>query len=131
MARKIEIIEQRKTIFNITSEEAKEYLVSIVADVKAVLECDRFLEATQKVKLPENPTIADYEKLIKKTVPNKIYNFLLLFADDCYDNIRRILSAVFVTDFEIYKKKSLKQMAEDISSLGLSEVAKILSFFRR
>ena len=90
---------------------------------------DRFMEATKKVKLPENANIQDYANLVKKTAPNKIYNFLMLFANDCYDEVRRILSAIFVTDFEEYKKKSIKEMAEDLSSLGAGEIAKLLGFF--
>lgn len=121
---------ERKTIFNIGSDEAKVYLSSIIKDVHEILNNDKFMEATKKVKLPENATIKDYENLVKKTVPNKVYNFLMFFIDDCYDNIRRILSAIFVTDFEVYKKKSIQEMCEDISSLSSSEMSKILGFFR-
>lgn len=120
----------RKTIFNISSEEAKPYLESIVKDVHTILNCDKFLEATKKVKLPENATIKDYERLVKKTVPNKIYNILTLFIDDCFDEVRRILSAIFVTDFEEYKHKSIENLCEDISSLNGSEIARILGFFQ-
>lgn len=120
---------ERKTIFNIPSDEAKQYLASIIEDVKTIMSSDRFMEATKKVKLPENANIQDYANLVKKTAPNKIYNFLMLFADDCYDEVRRILSAIFVTDFDEYKKKSIKEMAEDLASLGSFEIAKLLGFF--
>lgn len=120
-----------KTVFNVPSEEAKIYLSSIVKDVNEILNNEKFMEATKRVKLPENATIKDYEQLVKKTVPSKIYNFLMLFIDDCYDNVRRILSAVYVTDFEEYKKKSLSEMAEDIARLSQSELGRILSFFHR
>lgn len=120
-----------KTVFNVPSEEAKIYLSSIVKDVNEILNNDKFMEATKRVKLPENATIKDYEQLVKKTVPNKIYNFLMLFIDDCYDNVRRILASIYVTDFEVYKNKSLKEMSEDIARLSQSELGQILSFFRR
>lgn len=120
-----------KTVFNVPSEEAKIYLSSIVKDVNEILNNDKFMEATKRVKLPENATIKDYEQLVKKTVPSKIYNFLMLFIDDCYDNVRRILASIYVTDFEVYKTKSLKEMSEDIARLSQSELGQILSFFRR
>ena len=126
----IEIVPVR-TVFNVPSEEAKIYLSSIVKDVNEILNNDKFMEATKRVKLPENATIKDYEQLVKKTVPTKIYNFLMLFIDDCYDNVRRILASIYVTDFEVYKNKSLKEMSEDIARLSQSELGQILSFFHR
>jgi hypothetical protein len=120
----------RKTIFNVSSEDAKPYLEVIVKDVHTILNSDKFLEATKKVKLPENATIKDYENLVKRTVPNKIYSILTLFIDDCFDEVRRILSAIFVTDFEEYKQKSIENICEDIASLNSSEIARILGFFR-
>lgn len=129
--KEIEIKIERKTIFNISSDEAKEYLASIIKDVNTIVSNDKFMEATKKVKLPENATIQDYANLVKKTVPTKIYNFLMLFIDDCYDEVRRILSAIFVTDFEDYRKKSIMDMVQDISSLGTGEIAEILGFFIR
>ena len=125
------ILEPIKTVFTIPSDEAKVYLSSITKDVHEILNNNKFMEATKKVKLPENATIKDYENLVKSTVPSKIYNFLMLFIDDCYDNVRRILSAIYVTDFEVYKKKSLQEMCEDIARLNKTELGKILSFFHR
>lgn len=122
-------IEKKKNIFTISSEEAKKYLSSITNDVYTIIKNDKFLEATKKVNLPENATIKDYERLIKNTIPSKIYNFMMLFIDDCYDEVRRILSAVFVTDFEEYKNKSIQEMCEDIANLNVTEVAKIINFF--
>lgn len=120
---------ERKTIFNIPSEEAKSYLASIVRDVHTILNNDKFLEATKKVKLPENATIKDYENLVKRVAPNKIYNILTLFIDDCFDEVRRILSAIFVTDFNEYKNKSIADMCKDIASLNSDEIARVLGFF--
>lgn len=119
----------RKTIFNIPSEDAKKYLSSIVKDVHTILSNDKFMEATKKVKLPENATIKDYENLVKRVVPQKVYNFLTLFIDDCFDEVRRAIGAVFVTDFEEYKNKSIEEMCEDLSSLSANEIGKILGFF--
>ena len=121
----------RKTIFNIPSEEAKIYLSSIVKDVHTILNNDKYMEATKKVSLPDKATIKDYENLVKRVYPQKVYNFLTLFIDDCFDEVRRILSAVFVTDFEDYKNKSLNDMCEDIASLSLNEIGRILGFFLR
>lgn len=121
---------ERKTIFNISSEDAKIYLSSIVEDVKRIMENDKFMEATKKVKLPQDATIKDYENLVKRVVPSKIYAFLTLFIDDCYDEVRRILSAIFVTDFEEYKHKSIEDMCKDISSLSKSELSRAIGFFR-
>lgn len=120
---------EKKTIFNIPSEEARCYLQSIIKDVNTIVSSDKFMEATKKVKLPENATIKDYEYLVKKVAPTKIYNFLTLFIDDCFDEVRRILSAIFVTDFEEYKKKSIKDMCQDISTLSSDELSKIIGFF--
>lgn len=121
----------RKTIFNIPSEEAKIYLSSIVKDVHTILNNDKYMEATKKVSLPDKATIKDYENLVKRVYPQKVYNFLTLFIDDCFDEVRRILSAVFVTDFEDYKNKSLNDMCEDIASLSSNEIVRILGFFLR
>lgn len=121
----------RKTIFNIPSEEAKIYLSSIVKDVHTILNNDKYMEATKKVSLPDKATIKDYENLVKRVYPQKVYNFLTLFIDDCFDEVRRILSAVFVTDFEDYKNKSLNDMCEDIASLSSNEIVRVLGFFRR
>lgn len=120
---------ERKTIFNIPSDEAKKYLTSIVKDVQTILSNDKFMEATKKAKLPDNATIKDYENLVKRVVPQKVYNFLTLFIDDCFDEVRRILSAIFVTDFEEYRKKSINEMCEDISTLSGAEIGRILGFF--
>lgn len=123
--------EIRKNIFNVSSEEAKKYLSSIVNDVNIIMQNDKFFEATKKVKLPENATIKDYENLVKRVAPNKIYNLLMLFIDDCFDNVRRILSCIFLEDFEEYKNKSIEQMCEDISTLNKEQIGKIISFFIR
>lgn len=120
----------RKTIFNVPSEDAKVYLASIVKDVHTIISNEKYMEATKRVKLPDNATIKDYENLIKRVYPNKVYNFLTLFIDDCFDEVRRILSAIFVTDFEEYKNKSLEEMCEDISTLSSNEIGRILGFFR-
>lgn len=119
----------RKTIFNIPSDEAKIYLNSITNDVYTIMKSEKFIEASKKVALPKEATIKDYERLIKQTIPSKIYNFLMLFFDDCFDNVRRILSAVFVTDFEEYRKKSLEEMCQDIASLQVNEIYRLFSFF--
>lgn len=120
----------RKTIFNIPSDEAKMYLASIVKDVNTIMNSDKYMEATKRVKLPDNATIKDYENLVKKVYPQKVYNFLTLFVDDCFDEVRRILSAIFVTDFEEYKNKSIEEMCKDISSLSGTEIARVIGFFR-
>ena len=122
---------KRKTIFNIPSDEAKKYLTMIVKDVQAILSNDKFMEATKKAKLPDNATIKDYENLVKRVVPKKVYNFLTLFIDDCFDEVRRILASIFVTDFEEYKNKSINEMCEDISTLSGAEIGRILGFFIR
>ena len=119
-----------KNIFNISSEEAKVYLSSIIRDVKTIMENEKFVEFTKRVKVPENATTKEFEQLVNKVVPNKVYNFLMVFIDDCYDEVRRILSAIFVTDFEEYKKKSLEDMCKDISTLSKTELGKVLGFFR-
>lgn len=120
----------RKTIFNVSSEEARVYLASIVKDVHTIISNEKYIEATKRVKLPDNATIKDFENLVNRVYPTKVYNFLTLFIDDCFDEVRRILSAVFVTDFEEYKNKSLEEMCEDISSLSSNEIGRILGFFR-
>lgn len=119
----------RKTIFTIPSDEAREHLEKIIVDVNAIMKNDKFLEATKKVKLPDNATMKDFEKMVKTVMPNKVYNFLMLIGSDCYDNIRRILAEIFVTDFEEYRNKSIKEMCEDIASLNLNEMANIIGFF--
>lgn len=128
---KREINQKRKTIFTIPSDEAKTLLSSIIKDVYEILKNDKFLEATKKVKLPENATIKDYENLVKHTIPSKVYNFMALFVDECFDNIRRILANIFVTDFEEYKKKSLEEMCQDIASLNINEMYRLIGFFIR
>lgn len=125
----VELKPVRKTIFSIPSEQAKPYLSSIIKDVKAIMDSDKFMEATHKVEVPENATIKDFEHLVKKVAPAKIYAFLSLFIDDCYDEVRRILSAVFVTDFEAYKNKSINEICEDLYSLNNDEIIKLLRFF--
>ena len=127
--KKLKIEPQFRTVFSIPSEEAKKYLSSIIKDVNTIMQNDKFMEATKKVRLPENATIQDYENLIKRVAPSKIYAFLSLFIDECYDEVRRILSAVFVTDFELYRNKSLNEMVEDIAKLSNEEIGKILRFF--
>lgn len=122
---------ERKTIFNIPSDEAKKYLTMIVKDVQTILTSDKFMEATKKVKLPENANIKDYEHLVRVVTPKKVYAILTLFVDDCFDEVRRILASIFVTDFEEYKYKSINEMCEDISTLSGAEIGRILGFFIR
>jgi hypothetical protein len=122
---------ERKTIFNIPSDEAKKYLTMIVKDVQTILTSEKFMEATKKVKLPENATIKDYEHLVRVVTPKKVYSILTLFVDDCFDEVRRILASIFVTDFEEYKNKSINEMCEDISTLSGAEIGRILGFFIR
>lgn len=129
--KKIEIKPVRHTVFSIPSDRAKKYLSSIIKDVNTIMQNDRFMEATKKVKLPDNATIKDYENLVKRIAPNKIYNFLTLFVDECYDEVRRVLSAIFCTEFELYKNKSLLEMCEDIASLNANEIKQIIGFFTR
>ena len=122
---------ERKTIFNIPSDEAKKYLTMIVKDVQTILTSDKIMEATKKLKLPENATIKDYEHLVRVVTPKKVYSILTLFVDDCFDEVRRILASIFVTDFEEYKNKSINEMCEDISTLSGAEIGRILGFFIR
>ena len=129
MFRRKEKTQKRKTIFNIPSDEAKKYLSQIVEDVNVILHNDKFMEATKKAKLPDNATIQDFENLIKRVAPNKIYNFLCLFINDCYDEVRRILACVFICDFEEYRKKSIQEMVEDIASLNTNELRELVRFF--
>lgn len=123
--------EKKKTVFNIPSDEARTYLTSIIKDVHEIMKNDKFMEATKKVKLSKDATIVDYERVVKETIPSKIYNFLMLFFDDCYDNVVRILSAIFITDFEEYKKKTIEEMCHDIASLNLTEMSRVVGFFIR
>lgn len=127
--KEVEIKPVRHTIFSIPSDEAKKYLSSIIKDVDTIMHNDKFMEATKKAKLPENATIKDYEELVKRVAPNKIYAILSLFIDECYDEVRRILSAIFVTQYDLYKNKSLKEMCEDIATLSTNEIKQILGFF--
>jgi len=129
--KKVEIKPVRHTVFNIPSDEAKKYLSAIIKDVDVIMHNDKFMEATKKAKLPENATIMDYEELVKRVAPNKIYAILSLFIDECYDEVRRILSAIFVTEYELYKNKSLMEMCEDIASLNTEEIKRIIGFFIR
>ena len=41
---------ERKTIFNIPSDEAKKYLTIIVKDVQTILSNDKFMEVTKKAQ---------------------------------------------------------------------------------
>lgn len=119
-----------KNIFTIPSEEAKIYLASITEDIKTILNNEKFIDFTKRVKVPENATPQDYVDIVKKIVPNKIYNFITLFTNDCFDEIRRILSAIFVTNYDEYKQKSIEDMCKDITTLSQTELTKVLSFFR-
>lgn len=119
----------KRSIFTIPSDEAKGYLSSIIKDVNTIMQNDKFMEATKKVKLPENASIKDIENLVKRVAPNKVYAILSLFIDDCFDEVRRILSAIFVTDFEEYKQKSIMDMCNDIATLNAIELKQIISFF--
>jgi len=119
------------TVFDIPSDEAKAYLSAIIKDVNTIISNPKFIEATKKATLPDNPTIADIEKLVTRVAPAKIYAFLSLFIDDCYDEVRRILSAVFITSYDIYKKKSLRAMCDDIVSIQPTHLAQLLGFFIR
>lgn len=125
------VVEKKANIFTIPSEDAKKYLSIIIRDVKTILSNDNFMEATKKVKLPPNATIEDYSRLVKRVAPEKIGKFLTLFLDDCFDEVRSVLGAIFITDLEEYKKKSIKEMCEDISTLTSDEVLSIIRFFHR
>ena len=124
-----EIEEPIKTVFDIPSEEAKEYLSSIIKDVNVIISNPKFIQATKKAYLPDNPTIKDVEELLTRVAPAKIYSFLSLFMEDCYEELRRILSAIFITDYEVYKEKSLRAMCEDIAKLDKTHIGQLLSFF--
>ena len=127
--KEVQVEPVRHTVFTIPSDEAKKYLSAIIKDVNIIMQNDKFMEATKKAKLPENATIKDYEDLVKRVAPNRIYAILSLFIDECYDEVRRILSAIFVTNYELYKTKSLTDMCEDIASLNTNEIRQILRFF--
>ena len=129
MFKKRKNIEVKKNIFNIPSDEAKGYLTSILQDVKEILESDNFMELSKKIKVPKDANIKDYENIVKKVAPRKIYALLELFIGTHFDNIVRILSAIFVTDYEEYKKKSIEEMCNDLSTLSAGQIAKIISFF--
>jgi len=128
---KIDIQPKKLTVFDIPSDEAKAYLSAIIKDVNTIISNPKFIQATKKATLPDNPTIADIEAIVTRVAPAKIYAFLSLFIDDCYDELRRILSAVFITDYEFYKKKTLRDMCEDIASLDTKNLGALLGFFIR
>lgn len=119
------------TVFDIPSTEAKEYLSSITKDVKVILENEKFMNALKKVELSKDATPIDYENVVKRVLPNKVYDFMTLFIDDCFDNVISIMSALFVTNKEEYAKKSIMEICEDFASLGEDKIAKILRFFHR
>ncbi len=125
----IDIQPRKLTVFDIPSDNAKAYLSSIIKDVDTIISNPKFIQATKKVKLPDNASIKDFEELVTKVAPAKIYSFMSLFIDDCYDEIRRILSAVFITDFEIYKKKSIREMCEDVANIKPKHLGTLLGFF--
>lgn len=118
-----------RNIFTVPSEEAKTYLSRIIDDVKQIMSNDNFVDAFCKIKLPENAGLADYEKLIKNTIPEKVNSFLKLFIVDSYDSVRRILASLMATEFDEYKNKTLEQMCEDFATLNIAEVAKLIRFF--
>lgn len=118
-----------RNVFTVPSDEAQMYLSRVIDDVKTIMQNDRFMEASKKVKLPDNAGLADYEKLIKDTIPSKISSFLSLFIVDCYDNVRRILASLMATDFDEYKNKTLEEMCEDFATLNIAEVTKLIRFF--
>ena len=128
---KIDIQPKQLTVFDIPSDEAKKYLSAIIKDVNTIMSNPKFMEAIKKVNLPDNATIADFEKLVTRVAPAKIYSFLSLFIDECYDEVRRILSAIFITDYEIYKRKSLRSMCDDVANIEPTHLGKILGFFLR
>ena len=69
--------------------------------------------------------------LIRREDVIKLVNqFVFGLCKEQNDEVRRILSAIFVTDFEEYKKKSLEDMCKDISTLSKTELGKVLGFFR-
>ena len=121
----------KTTVFDIPSTEAKEYLSSITKDVKVILENEKFINALKKVELSKDATPIDYENVVKRVLPNKVYDFMTLFIDDCFDNVISIMSALFVTNKEEYAKKSIMEICEDFASLGEDKIAKILRFFHR
>lgn len=118
-----------RNVFTVSSEEAKMYLSRIIGDVKEIMNNDNFVDAFCKIKLPDNATLADYEKLIKNTIPSKVNSFLKLFIVDSYDSMRRILASLMATEFDEYKNKTLEEMCEDFATLNIAEVAKLIRFF--
>lgn len=127
--KKVEEPKKIRNVFTIPSEEAKKYLGHIADDVKAIFESENFMEASKRVKLPENATRADYEKLIKQITPAKVAGFLRWGLVDCYDNFRRIMACLMAVDFEEYKNKSIEEMCEDFATMNVAEVANLLRFF--
>ena len=76
---KIDIQPKKLTVFDIPSDEAKAYLSAIIKDVNTIISNPKFIQATKKATLPDNPTIADIEAIVTRVAPAKIYAFLSLF----------------------------------------------------
>lgn len=125
----IDIQPRKMTVFDLPSDEAQKYLSSIIRDVDTIVNNPKFMEATKRVHLPEDASIKDFEALVTRVAPAKFYTFLCLFIDDCFDEVRRILSAIFITDYEIYKRKSLREMCDDIAGIQPKYLGRLLHFF--
>lgn len=122
---------KRKTVFDLPSDKAQESLQRIAENIYAIVDSKEFAEISSKIPIPESATRQDINNMIKQYAPKKVRDILNFVLELNYENIIKIIAEVFCEDYNVYKTKSLNQIAEDVSSLTQSQLRILSSFFIR
>ena len=120
-------------MFDLPFDESVKRLSNIVDDVYRICNNPRFVGALNKsIKLPKNATQKDIEKVwYGDAVAEKIKGFINVFLVEERESILNILSTLFCEDKEVYRKKSVNDIFDDLASLDNDEKGRFIAFFTR
>lgn len=122
--------QKRKTVFDLPFDDGLDNLSSIVDDVYRIMNNKKFVGALEKIKVPKNATRKDLESIwYSEEVANKVKGFINVFLVEERESILNILSTVFCESKEVYRKKSLSEIVDDVISLTADEKRQLIAFF--
>ena len=118
-----------KTVFDLKLDEMKVKLQEACVYLYAIIESDDFAEIASKIPVPAGATKREVEKLLKEYAPKKMKSIIDFILVKQYDNAVNMFAILFNTDVEKFKKKSLNDIARDLSRVSKESMRMMLNFF--
>jgi hypothetical protein len=119
------------TIFDLPVIESKEKFQEIAKCIYEIIESPKFAEISKKIPVPQGATKREISDLIHKEAPKKIKHILELLLVDNFESVIKICSLIFCQGYDLYKTKSINQIADDFDKLSSTDASRLLGFFTR